>query len=108
MYGVIKNTELGIQLKNFLDKLTDSEFINYSSAFIFKQGSMQVFLHIVDIYFFKFIFSSKSSTLYFQINNIINFCKLKNIDLNTRYFYFCIKYLLSCKIFKKALKNSPH
>ena len=87
MYGVIKNnTELGHSIeKIFLDKLTDSKFINYSSAFIFKT---RIYASIVAYCRYLFLlssfFSSKSSTLYYQINNIINFCKLKNIDLNTR------------------------
>lgn len=88
MYGVIKkNVELGHSIEYFfLDKLTESEFINYSSAFIFKTRIYaSIFAYCRYLFFLISFFSSKSSsTLYNQINNIINFCKLKNIDLNTR------------------------
>jgi len=87
MYVVIKkNTELGHSIEKIsLDKLTDSEFINYSSAFIFKTRIYaSILAYCRYLFLLSSFFSLKSSTLYFQINNIINFCKLKNIDLNTR------------------------
>ena len=109
MYGVIKrNTEIGHSIeKIFLDKLTEGEFINYSSAFIFKTRIYaSILAYCRYLFLLSSFFSSKSSTLYCQINNIINFCKLKNIDLNTRdIFISALSIYYHARFLKKYFKK---